>query len=70
MSQHNGEVVGYDILKQKACITSYPEEQARYVKQYVDLGFTHIYIHYAGPDELGFIRSYAEDVFPLIRKKT
>jgi coenzyme F420-dependent glucose-6-phosphate dehydrogenase len=70
MSQQNGEVVGYDILKQKACITSDPEEQARYVKQYVDLGFTHVYIHYAGPDELGFIRSYAEDVFPLIGKNT
>ncbi len=70
MSQQNGEVIGDDILKRKACISSDPEEHAKYIRQYIDVGFTHIYIHYAGPDEIRFIRSYAEDVFPLIREHT
>lgn len=69
MSQQNGEVVGDDILRQKACISSDPEEHAKYIKQYIDAGFTHIYIHYAGPDELKFIRSYAEDVLPLVKEQ-
>ncbi|MCQ6962282.1 TIGR03557 family F420-dependent LLM class oxidoreductase [Methanolobus chelungpuianus] len=69
MSQQNGEVVGDDILRQKACISSDPEEHAKYIKQYMNAGFTHIYIHYAGPDELKFIKSYAEDVLPLIREQ-
>lgn len=69
MSEMNGAVIGDDILKKRFCISSDPEEHIRYLQQFIDLGFTHIYVHTAGPAQLDFIRSYARDVLPALRER-
>ncbi|TGC11525.1 TIGR03557 family F420-dependent LLM class oxidoreductase [Methanolobus halotolerans] len=68
MSAENGAVVGKDTIRQNACISSDPEEHIRYAQQFIDAGYTHIYFHYSGPDELGFIKDYGKQVLPHLRK--
>jgi coenzyme F420-dependent glucose-6-phosphate dehydrogenase len=67
MSAKNGKVVGADTLKQKACISADPEEHRRFAQQYVDLGFTHLFFHSAGPDQRAFLERYGRDVLPRLR---
>ncbi len=37
------------------------------IRQYIDAGYDHVYIHQIGPDQEGFIRFYARDVLPHVR---
>lgn len=62
MSAMNGEAVGSDTIEQKMCISSDPNVHIDYLKQYQELGFTHIYVHYAGPDQIQFIKDYGKHV--------
>jgi len=67
MSAKNGKVVGADTLKQKACISPDPDEHRRFAQQYVDLGFTHLFFHSAGPDLRAFLERYGREVLPRLR---
>lgn len=69
MVELNGAVIGDDALQKRLCISSDPEEHVRYVQQFIDLGFSHIYVHTAGPGQLDFIKAYAENVLPAIRER-
>jgi len=46
------------------------EEHVAQIKQYIDLGFTHLVFHAPGPDQRRFLDLYAERVLPLLRKLT
>ena len=37
------------------------------VQEFVDAGFTHVYVHQAGPDQDGFFRFYEQEVLPKFR---
>jgi G6PDH family F420-dependent oxidoreductase len=37
------------------------------VKEFVDAGYDHVYIHQIGPDQEGFFRFYERDVLPKLR---
>jgi coenzyme F420-dependent glucose-6-phosphate dehydrogenase len=39
------------------------------VREYVDAGFDHVYVHQVGPDQEGFIRFYERDVLPRVRRE-
>jgi coenzyme F420-dependent glucose-6-phosphate dehydrogenase len=67
MSAMNGEVVGAETIKQKMCLSANPEDHVRYAQQHIELGFTHIFYHSAGPDQQKFLESYGRDVLPKIR---
>src|SRR5579883_200017 len=69
MSQENGEVVGADTLKKMGCFSSNPDDHVAFAKQYIDLGFDSLIFHTAGPDQQGFIESYARDVLPRLRDR-
>ncbi|WP_424356764.1 TIGR03557 family F420-dependent LLM class oxidoreductase [Methanocella sp. MCL-LM] len=69
MSEMNGAVVGDDALMKRMCISNDPDEHIRYVQQFIDMGFTHIYVHTAGPGQLDFIKSYTRDVLPALREQ-
>ena len=68
-SAQNGEAVGPDTVRRKACISADPETHAQYIQQHVDLGFTHLFIHNADMDQLGFIKRYGREVLPLVRQQ-
>lgn len=45
------------------------EAQVEKIAPYVELGFRHLVFHAPGPDQARFLRLYAEEVLPLLRKK-
>jgi coenzyme F420-dependent glucose-6-phosphate dehydrogenase len=68
LSAARGKTIGMDVIRQHACISADPQKHIEYAQYYIDLGFTHLFFHSAGPDQLAFIRSYAQDVLPAVRE--
>ncbi len=46
-----------------------PDEHIEQITPYVDLGFSHLVFHAPGPDQERFLRLYAKEVLPRIRKR-
>jgi coenzyme F420-dependent glucose-6-phosphate dehydrogenase len=49
-------------------VSSDPDEQVERIRPYVELGFTHLVFHAPGPNQARFIKLYAEQVLPRLRK--
>ena len=49
-------------------VSADPEEQLAQIRPYVELGFTHLVFHAPGPDQPRFLKLYAEQVLPRLRK--
>ncbi|HEX2646427.1 MAG TPA: glucose-6-phosphate dehydrogenase (coenzyme-F420) [Candidatus Dormibacteraeota bacterium] len=49
-------------------VSSDPEEQVEKIRPYVELGFRHLVFHAPGPDQPRFLKLYAEQVLPRLRK--
>ncbi|MGF7158828.1 coenzyme F420-dependent glucose-6-phosphate dehydrogenase [Rhodoligotrophos appendicifer] len=49
-------------------VSSDPEEQVEKIRPYVELGFRHLVFHAPGPDQKRFLKLYAEQVIPRLRK--
>jgi coenzyme F420-dependent glucose-6-phosphate dehydrogenase len=45
-----------------------PHEQVERIRPYVGLGFNHLVFHAPGADQERFLRLYAAEVLPLLRK--
>jgi hypothetical protein len=45
-----------------------PERYLAKVQEYVDAGFTHVYLHQIGPDQEGFFRFYKRELEPRLRQ--
>ncbi len=50
-------------------VSSDPEEQIEGIRPYIELGFTHLVFHAPGPDQERFLRLYAKEVLPRLRKR-
>lgn len=50
-------------------VSNDPEEHVEKIKYYVDLGFRNLVFHAPGPDQERFLRLYAEQVLPRLRKR-
>lgn len=68
MSAQNGKVVGKDVIQKSACISDDPEKHIEYAKQYIEVGFTHLYFHSAAEDQITFLERYGKDVLPALKK--
>jgi coenzyme F420-dependent glucose-6-phosphate dehydrogenase len=49
-------------------VSTDPEEHVERIRPYVDMGFRHLVFHAPGPDQARFLRLYARDVLPKLRK--
>jgi coenzyme F420-dependent glucose-6-phosphate dehydrogenase len=49
-------------------VSTDPEEHVERIRPYVDMGFRHLVFHAPGPDQARFLRLYARDVLPRLRK--
>ncbi len=49
-------------------VSSDPEEQIAKIRPYVELGFRHLVFHAPGPDQPRFLKLYAEEVLPRLRR--
>ncbi|MGH2685620.1 MAG: TIGR03557 family F420-dependent LLM class oxidoreductase, partial [Actinomycetota bacterium] len=43
-----------------------PERHLQAIREYIDAGYDHVYVHQIGPDQDGFFRFYAEEVLPKL----
>jgi coenzyme F420-dependent glucose-6-phosphate dehydrogenase len=48
-------------------VSTDPEEHVARIKDYLDLGFTHLVFHAPGPDQERFLRLYGEEILPRLR---
>jgi len=46
-----------------------PDEHIERITLYVELGFTHLVFHAPGPDQERFLRLYAKEILPRLRKQ-
>ena len=46
-----------------------PDEHIERIQPYIDLGFTHLVFHAPGPDQERFLRLYAKEILPRLRKQ-
>jgi coenzyme F420-dependent glucose-6-phosphate dehydrogenase len=45
-----------------------PEEHVKKIDEYIQLGFRHLVFHAPGPDQSRFLRTYAAEILPRLRK--
>jgi coenzyme F420-dependent glucose-6-phosphate dehydrogenase len=50
-------------------VSTDPEEHIEKIEPYLELGFNHLVFHAPGPDQERFLRLYAKEVLPRLRKK-
>jgi hypothetical protein len=43
-----------------------PERHIAGIKEFVDAGYDHVYVHQIGPDQEGFFRFYEREVLPKL----
>ncbi len=53
---------------QRWIVSSDPDEQVERIRPYVQLGFRHLVFHAPGPDQARFIKLYAAQVLPRLRR--
>jgi coenzyme F420-dependent glucose-6-phosphate dehydrogenase len=50
-------------------VSTDPDEHIAHIEPYLDLGFNHLVFHAPGPDQERFLRLYAKEVVPRLRKR-
>ncbi len=50
-------------------VSTDPDEHVERIGAYVALGFTHLVFHAPGPDQARFLRLYADQVLPRLRRQ-
>jgi len=58
-----------DRVASRWIVTSDPHEVVERIRPYVDLHFNHLVLHAPGHDQARFLRLFAEQVMPLLRKE-
>jgi G6PDH family F420-dependent oxidoreductase len=43
-----------------------PDRHLKAIAEYVEAGIDHVYVHQVGPDQVGFMRFYADEVMPRL----
>ena len=49
-------------------VSSDPDEHVEAIRPYIDLGFNHLVFHAPGPDQQRFLKLYADQVLPRLRR--
>jgi G6PDH family F420-dependent oxidoreductase len=61
------ELVSEDDIAESVVCGPDAERHIEAIREYVDAGYTHVYVHQAGPDQKGFMRFYEQEVLPKLR---
>jgi coenzyme F420-dependent glucose-6-phosphate dehydrogenase len=63
------ELVSEDLIAERVVCGPDIDRHVAALQEYVDAGFSHVYVHQIGPDQEGFIEAYATDVLPKVKSK-
>jgi len=66
--ERRADALPLDRAASRWIVSSDPDEQVERIRPYVELGFTHLVFHAPGPDQARFLKLYAEQVVPRLRK--
>jgi coenzyme F420-dependent glucose-6-phosphate dehydrogenase len=66
--EHLADALPLDRAASRWIVSSDPDEQVEKIRPYIEMGITHLVFHAPGPDQARFIKLYAEQVFPRLRK--
>jgi G6PDH family F420-dependent oxidoreductase len=55
-----------DVAKKVTCGPD-PKKHIKAIKEYVDAGCSHVYVHQVGPEQEGFLKFYEREVLPKFR---
>ena len=66
--ERRADALPLDRAASRWIVSSDPDEQVEKIRPYVDLGLTHLVFHAPGPDQPRFLKLYAEQVLPRLRK--
>ena len=58
------ELVGEDDVAESVVCGPDPERHVDAIREYVDAGYDHVYVHQIGPDQEGFFSFYEREVLP------
>jgi G6PDH family F420-dependent oxidoreductase len=61
------QVTKEDIAESPLPLGPDAEKHIEGIKQFVDAGYTHVYVHQLGPDQDGFLSFYENEVLPKLR---
>ena len=65
--EHAAETVRPEDVAEKVVCGPDPERHRAKIREYVEAGFDHVYVHQIGPDQEGFFRFYADEVLPKLQ---
>lgn len=68
MSAQNERVVSIGHIRKSGCLSENPDEQIGFVRKFINIGFTYIYVHSAASDQIAFIKAYGKDVLPALKE--
>jgi coenzyme F420-dependent glucose-6-phosphate dehydrogenase len=66
--ERRADALPLDRAASRWIVSSDPDEQVERIRPYIELGFTHLVFHAPGPDQARFLKLYAEQVVPRLRK--
>lgn len=65
LEQAVSDVTEEDVAEQVVCGPD-PERHVNAIREYVDAGFDHVYLHQVGPDQEGFFRFFRDELLPRL----
>ena len=63
------EAVPIEQVASRWIVSSDADEHVDKIAPYIELGFTHLVFHAPGPDQERFLRSFAKQVLPNLRRR-
>jgi len=66
--ERRADALPLDRAASRWIVSSDPDEQVERIRPYIELGFRHLVFHAPGPDQARFLKLYAEQVAPRLRK--
>jgi coenzyme F420-dependent glucose-6-phosphate dehydrogenase len=66
--ERRADALPLDRAASRWIVSSDPDEQVERIRPYVELGMTHLVFHAPGPDQARFLKLYADQVVPRLRK--
>ena len=55
-----------DIAEGSMVTSPDPEAHVESIREAVDAGYDHVYVHQVGPNQASFVEFYEEEVFPAL----
>jgi coenzyme F420-dependent glucose-6-phosphate dehydrogenase len=50
-------------------VSTDPDEHVEKIRPYIEMGFRHLVFHAPGPDQIRFLKLYADRILPRLRSK-